>query len=234
MGSLRYLLSPAILQTCVRHQDVVWKVLGFHQSKIGEGDSTAPAPTLAPAHPHEPHQWQQRPHYLSPCLLCFKIATCLTHGVTEPCPGGNSPLFILLALPFGLLRRLGLSKGTGHRAGGQVRLPSHTAQAQAVLLCGEVTFKSSPGPCGGRPVLKAGCRIMAWLVLMGHVESWKRKCPWLFICPRTACPCYQHRAAVGHAVVGDARGSAQGPRKTYTMCPVSNRTKSWKGFDSEI
>lgn len=139
-----------------------------------------------------------------------------------------------LALPFGLLRRLGLSKGTGHRAGGQVRLPSHTAQAQAVLLRGEVTFKSSPGPCGGRPVLKAGCRIMAWLVLMGHVESWKRKCPWLFICPHTACPCYQHRAAVGHAVVGDARGSAQAPRKTYTMCPVSNRTKSWKGFDSEI
>lgn len=96
VGSLRYLLSPSILQTCVRHQDVVWKVLRFHQSKIGEGDSTAPARTPAPAHPHEHHQWQQRPHYLSPCLFCFKIATCLTHGVTKPCPGGNSPPFILL------------------------------------------------------------------------------------------------------------------------------------------
>lgn len=137
VGSLRYLLSPAILQTCVRHQDVVWKILGFHQSKIGEGDSTAPAPTPAPAPPHEPHQWQQRPHYLSLCLLCFKTATCLTHRAM---PRRKFPTFYPPALPFGLLRRLGLSKGTGHRAGGQVRLPSHTAQAQAVLLHGEVTF----------------------------------------------------------------------------------------------
>lgn len=29
---------------------------------------------------------------------------------------------------------------------------------------------------------------MAWLVLIGHVESWKRKCLWLLICPRTDVP----------------------------------------------
>lgn len=55
-------------------------------------------------------------------------------------PRRKLPTLYPPALPFGLLRRLGLSKGTGHRDGGRVRLPSHTAQAQAVLLRGEVTF----------------------------------------------------------------------------------------------
>lgn len=54
-------------------------------------------------------------------------------------PRRKFPTLYPPALPFGLLRRLGLSKGTGHGAGGQLRLPSHTAQAQAALLLGQVT-----------------------------------------------------------------------------------------------
>lgn len=120
-------------------------------------------------------------------------------------PRRKFPTLYPPGLPFGLLRRLELSKGTGHGAGGQLRLPSHTAQAQAVLLLGEVTFILT---------------WTLWWVLSSKLaaelwngESWKIKCPWLFICPHGSYPCYQHRAAVGHArvggaVVGDAQGSA--------------------------
>lgn len=80
----------------------------------------------------------------TPSPLTLPVLFQNSHMLNPRChramPRRKLPTLYPLALPFGLLRRLGLSKGTGHRAGGQVRLPSHTAQAQAVLLRGEVTF----------------------------------------------------------------------------------------------
>lgn len=58
-------------------------------------------------------------------------------------PRRKFPTLYPPGLPFGLLRRLGLSEGAGHGAARQVRLPSHTAQA---ALPHEVTFSPHLDP----------------------------------------------------------------------------------------
>lgn len=117
MMHLQYLHGPAILQSCITHQDVVGKFLDFTSLKVlRETAQTLHQPHLqcVPTNPTQGSKHPQclllgpgicgrvtkRNHPFTARSVCFvsKIATLRgsTHSVTEPCPGGNPPPVILL------------------------------------------------------------------------------------------------------------------------------------------
>lgn len=144
-------------------------------------------------------------------------------------PRRKFPTLYPPALPFGLLRRLGLSKGQDMELEGSSGcLPTLPGTGSPDPWRGDI--QPSPGPCGG-------CRIMGWLVLAGHGESWKRKCPWLFKCPCGSFPCYQHSSSGtckgGTCSGGRCPGLSSGTQEDLHNVPRCG-TKPWKGFDSEV
>lgn len=77
---------------------------------------------------------------------------------------------------------------------------------------------------------------MGWLVVMWHVERWKRKhtlALHLPLCSVSPSPAAEQRWEMQQwEMPMDQHGHPV--RKIYTMSLVSSGTKFWKGFDSEM